>query len=186
MEKKKKAAASNYLCFASFTACIPSAKQPSGGEGKNRLSFSFPDSLAGGGKDRRRQQQTEEQNSESIIDPAASVITRRDGTHCAVIVGTIFGRRGGRAYKLDHVQVYHSICTGRKNSAIIFYRKLRSCVLDPDLQLKNCRNNLCGIRLLGGACGTTVKENFEASELLELTLVRGLIWPRLRAPTSQI
>ncbi|XP_040379862.1 protein MIZU-KUSSEI 1-like [Oryza brachyantha] len=96
MEKKKKAAASNYLCFASFTACIPSAKQPSGGEGKNRLSFSFPDSLAGGGKDRRRQQQTEEQNSESIIDPAASVITRRDGTHCAVIVGTIFGRRGGR------------------------------------------------------------------------------------------
>ncbi|KAF0926860.1 hypothetical protein E2562_027673 [Oryza meyeriana var. granulata] len=92
---KKKAAASNYLCFASFTACISSAKQPSGGDAKNRLSFSFAESLAGG-KDRRRQESTEEQNSESIIDPAASVVTRRDGKHCTVIVGTIFGHRSGR------------------------------------------------------------------------------------------
>uniref|UniRef100_A0A0E0DP97 Protein MIZU-KUSSEI 1 n=1 Tax=Oryza meridionalis TaxID=40149 RepID=A0A0E0DP97_9ORYZ len=93
---KKKTAASKYLCFASFTICIPSAKQPSGGDAKNRLSFSFPESI-NGGKDRRCQQHTEEEHkSESIIDPAASVVTRTDGKHCTIIVGTIFGRRSGR------------------------------------------------------------------------------------------
>ncbi|OEL27941.1 hypothetical protein BAE44_0011040 [Dichanthelium oligosanthes] len=92
----KKSGASNYLCIAPiFNSCLSSGKQPSNDASRNRLSFSFPDSLAGG-KDRRQQQQPEEQNSESIIDPAASVITRKDGRHCTVIVGTIFGRRTGR------------------------------------------------------------------------------------------
>ncbi|KAL6864977.1 hypothetical protein ACP4OV_016128 [Aristida adscensionis] len=97
---KKKSGASNYLCLAPiFNSCV-SGKQPSSNDaGKNRLSFSFPDHLAGG-KDRRQQQPPlpppEEQNSESIIDPAASVIARKDGKHCTVIVGTIFGRRAGR------------------------------------------------------------------------------------------
>nr|CAB3466217.1 unnamed protein product [Digitaria exilis] len=104
---KKKSGASNYLCIAPI---FNSKHQSSidAAAGKNRLSFSFPDNLAGGGgggKDRRQQkpppppqQQTpeEEQNSESIIDPAASIITRKDGRHCTVIVGTIFGRRTGR------------------------------------------------------------------------------------------
>ncbi|CAL4907279.1 unnamed protein product [Urochloa decumbens] len=99
----KKSGASNYLCIAPiFNSCMSSGKQqPSNDAGRNRLSFSFPDSLAGGGKDRRQQQQQpaaqpEEQNSESIIDPAASIITRKDGRHCTAIVGTIFGRRAGR------------------------------------------------------------------------------------------
>ncbi|CAN6338074.1 unnamed protein product [Urochloa humidicola] len=97
---KKKSGASNYLCIAPiFNSCISSGKQQSSNDaGRNRLSFSFPDSLAGGGKDRRQQQQQpqlEEQNSESIIDPAASIITKKDGRHCTVIVGTIFGRRAG-------------------------------------------------------------------------------------------
>ncbi|CAN6333566.1 unnamed protein product [Urochloa humidicola] len=98
----KKSGASNYLCIAPiFSSCISSGKQqPSTDAGRNRLSFSFPDSLVAGGKDRRQQKQQppqpEEQNSESIIDPAASIITRKDGRHCTVIVGTIFGRRAGR------------------------------------------------------------------------------------------
>uniref|UniRef100_A0A0D9XI76 Protein MIZU-KUSSEI 1 n=1 Tax=Leersia perrieri TaxID=77586 RepID=A0A0D9XI76_9ORYZ len=96
---KKKTSASNYLCFAQiFTTCISSGKQPSGGEAKNRLSFSFPESLAGR-KDNRQHTTSEEHNSESIIDPAASVVKRRDDgklqQHCTVIVGTIFGRRSG-------------------------------------------------------------------------------------------
>lgn len=90
---KKKTAASNYLCLAPiFTSCVPSGKQPYGDDAKNRLSFSFPDNLPGG-KDRR---QPEEQHSDSIIDPAASIVTRKDGRHCTVIVGTIFGSRSGR------------------------------------------------------------------------------------------
>ncbi|RCV18333.1 hypothetical protein SETIT_3G292600v2 [Setaria italica] len=94
---KKKSRASNYLCIAPiFSSCVSSGKQPSNDAGRNRLSFSFPDSLAGGSKDQRQQQQPEEQNSESIIDPAASIITRKDGRHCTVIVGTIFGHRTGR------------------------------------------------------------------------------------------
>ncbi|KAF8776633.1 hypothetical protein HU200_003357 [Digitaria exilis] len=107
---KKKSGASNYLCIAPiFNSCLSSSKHQSSidaAAGKNRLSFSFPDNLAGGGgKDRRQQQKPppqqqqtpeEEQNSESIIDPAASIITRKDGRHCTVIVGTIFGRRTGR------------------------------------------------------------------------------------------
>ncbi|RLN29851.1 protein MIZU-KUSSEI 1-like [Panicum miliaceum] len=95
---KKKSGASNYLCIAPiFNSCLSSGKQPSNdATGRNRLSFSFPDSLAGGKTQRQQQQQPEEQNSESIIDPAASIITRKDGRHCTVIVGTIFGRRTGR------------------------------------------------------------------------------------------
>ncbi|XP_062179404.1 protein MIZU-KUSSEI 1-like [Phragmites australis] len=93
---KKKSGASNYMCIAPiFNSCVPSGKQqPSNDAGKNRRTFSFPESLTGG-KD-QRQQQPEEQNSESIIDPAASIITRKDGRHCTVIVGTIFGPRTGR------------------------------------------------------------------------------------------
>ncbi|RLM97989.1 protein MIZU-KUSSEI 1-like [Panicum miliaceum] len=92
---KKKSGTSNYLCIAPiFNSCLSSGKQPSNDAGRNRLSFSFPDSLAGGKT--QRQQQPEEQNSESIIDPAASIITRKDGRHCTVIVGTIIGRRTGR------------------------------------------------------------------------------------------
>ena len=95
--KKKKSGASNYLCIAPiFNSCLSSGKQPSNDAGRNRLSFSFPDSLAGGKTQRQQQQQPEEQNSESIIDPAASIVTRKDGRHCTVIVGTIFGRRAGR------------------------------------------------------------------------------------------
>ena len=98
--KKKKSGASNYLCIAPiFNSCLSSGnKQPSNdAAGRNRLSFSFPDSLAGGKTQRQhQQQQPEEQNSESIIDPAASIVTRKDGRHCTVIVGTIFGRRAGR------------------------------------------------------------------------------------------
>ncbi|PUZ66330.1 hypothetical protein GQ55_3G299200 [Panicum hallii var. hallii] len=94
---KKKSGASNYLCIAPiFNSCLSSGKQPSNDAGRNRLSFSFPDSLAGGKTQRQQQQQPEEQNSESIIDPAASIITRKDGRHCTVIVGTIFGCRTGR------------------------------------------------------------------------------------------
>lgn len=102
MKKKSGASKSNYLCIAPiFNSCLPSSKQSSvDAAGKNRLSFSFPDSsLAGAGKDRRQPPAPapeEEQNSESIIDPAASIITRKDGRHCTVIVGTIFGRRTGR------------------------------------------------------------------------------------------
>ncbi|KAL6624443.1 hypothetical protein ACP70R_031764 [Stipagrostis hirtigluma subsp. patula] len=93
---KKKSGASNFFCIGPiFGSCVSSGKQSSSNDaGKNRLSFSFPESLAGG-KD-RRQQQAEEQNSESIIDPAASIVNRKDGRHCTVIVGTIFGRRTGR------------------------------------------------------------------------------------------
>lgn len=94
--KKNKSGASSYFCI--FNSCVPSGKQhPSNDAGKSRLSFSFPDSLAAAaGKDRQQQPQPEDQNSESIIDPAASVITRKpDGQHCTVIVGTIFGRRTG-------------------------------------------------------------------------------------------
>lgn len=92
--KKNKSGASSYFCI--FNSCVPSGKQhPSNDTGKSRLSFSFPDSLTGG-KD-PQQQPAEEQNSESIIDPAASVITRKpEGQHCTMIVGTIFGRRTGR------------------------------------------------------------------------------------------
>lgn len=100
--KKNKSGASNYLCLAPiFNSCVSSGKQqPSNADAaaRNRLSFSFPE--------RQQQQQQpapaeEEQNSESIIDPAASVIARKEkekdgGKHCAVIVGTIFGRRAGR------------------------------------------------------------------------------------------
>jgi uncharacterized protein (TIGR01570 family) len=100
---KKKSGASNYLCIAPiFSSCVSSGKQqPPNDAGRNRLSLSFPDSLAAGSKDQRQQQQQqqqqlEQQNSESIIDPAASIITRKDGRHCTVIVGTIFGRRTGR------------------------------------------------------------------------------------------
>jgi len=100
---KNKSGASNYLCMAPiFSSCVSSCKQqPSSDAARSRLSFSFPE--------RRQQQQqlqpaaaTEEQsNSESIIDPAASVIARKEkqkdgGKHCTVIVGTIFGRRAGR------------------------------------------------------------------------------------------
>ncbi|XP_066369203.1 protein MIZU-KUSSEI 1-like [Miscanthus floridulus] len=98
---KNKSGASNYLCMAPiFSSCVSSGKQqPSSDAARSHLSFSFPE---------RRQQQlqpaaaTEEQsNSESIIDPAASVIARKEkqkdgGKHCTVIVGTIFGRRAGR------------------------------------------------------------------------------------------
>ena len=94
--KKKKTAASNYLCLAPiFAACVPSAKQQSGAgdAARNRLSFSFTDKNHAG-----RQQPEEHQYSDSIIDPAASIMAKKDGRqqHCAVIVGTIFGSRGGR------------------------------------------------------------------------------------------
>jgi hypothetical protein len=87
----KKSGASNFLCFNSW---VPSGKQqPSNDAGKSRLSFSFQD----GSKNRRPQQQQRlEESSESIIDPAASIITRKDGRHCTRIVGTIFGCRTGR------------------------------------------------------------------------------------------
>ncbi|KAK3138972.1 hypothetical protein QOZ80_5AG0375990 [Eleusine coracana subsp. coracana] len=95
--KKNKSGASSYFCIGPiFRSCVPSSgnkQHPS----NDRLSFSFPDSISAGNKDRQQQQQQpEEQNSESIIDPAASVITRKDdGRHCTVIVGTIFGHRTG-------------------------------------------------------------------------------------------
>ncbi|CAM0957235.1 unnamed protein product [Alopecurus aequalis] len=98
MEKKKKTAASNYLCLAPiFAACVPSVKQKSGADdaARNRLSFSFTDKNHAVGKDRREQPE-EHQFSESIIDPAASIVAKKDGRqHCAIIVGTIFGSRGG-------------------------------------------------------------------------------------------
>jgi uncharacterized protein (TIGR01570 family) len=86
----KKSVASNFL---SFNSCVPSGKlHPSNDDGKNRLSFSLQD----GSKNRCPQQQQQLENSESIIDPAASIITRKDGGHCTRIVGTIFGYRTGR------------------------------------------------------------------------------------------
>ena len=94
---KNKSGASNYLCMAPiFSSCVSSGKQQSASDAaRSRLSFSFQE---------RRQQPAaaeEQSNSESIIDPAASVIARKEkqkdgGKHCTVIVGTIFGRRAGR------------------------------------------------------------------------------------------
>ena len=73
--KKKKSGASNYLCIAPiFNSCLSSGnKQPSNdAAGRNRLSFSFPDSLAGGKTQRQQQQQQpEEQNS---IEAAGSMM----------------------------------------------------------------------------------------------------------------
>ncbi|KAE8794777.1 protein MIZU-KUSSEI 1-like [Hordeum vulgare] len=91
MEKKKKNNKTTTGCFAPiFAACVPSVKQQPGGGGADdaatsRLSFSFAD----------------QNQPESIIDPAASVVARKDGRqqqqqHCTVIVGTIFGSRSGR------------------------------------------------------------------------------------------
>ncbi|KQK19617.1 protein MIZU-KUSSEI 1-like [Brachypodium distachyon] len=91
---KKNTSASNYLCLAPiFSSCIPSGKQQSGDDAaKNRLSFSFTDNRAG----RKDPWQPEEHLSDSIIDPAASIITKKDGRPCTIIVGTIFGSRSGR------------------------------------------------------------------------------------------
>jgi uncharacterized protein (TIGR01570 family) len=96
---KNKSGASNYLCVAPiFSSCVSSGKQQSNADAaRSRLSFSFPER-----QQQQKQQPAEEQsNSESIIDPAASVIARKEkqkdgGKHCTVIVGTIFGRRAGR------------------------------------------------------------------------------------------
>jgi uncharacterized protein (TIGR01570 family) len=98
-KKKNKSEASNYLCMAPiFSACVPSGKQqPSSDAARNnRLSFSFPER-----QQKQQQPSAEQSNSESIIDPAASVIAKKEkqkdgGEHCTVIVGTIFGRRAGR------------------------------------------------------------------------------------------
>jgi uncharacterized protein (TIGR01570 family) len=99
--EKKKPAASNYLCLAPiFAACVPSAKQQSGADdaARNRLSFSFTNKNHAVGKDGRQHPEPEEhQYSDSIIDPAASIVAKKDARqHCAIIVGTIFGSRGGR------------------------------------------------------------------------------------------
>ncbi|KAJ1256328.1 hypothetical protein BS78_K047400 [Paspalum vaginatum] len=116
MEKKKKrsssssGASSSYLCIAPiFSACVPKQSSSNDAAGRNnRLSFSF---FPGGGGNAKQQPPAELEdpnNSESIIDPAASVIARKDNKgnkdgkqqdgrqqHCGVIVGTIFGRRTG-------------------------------------------------------------------------------------------
>ncbi|GJN14179.1 hypothetical protein PR202_gb00968 [Eleusine coracana subsp. coracana] len=97
MMKKNKSGGSSYFCIGPiFSSCVPSSSGNTKQHPSNdRLSFSFPDSISAGNKD-RQQQPDQEQNSESIIDPAASVITRKDeGRHCTVIVGTIFGHRTG-------------------------------------------------------------------------------------------
>ncbi|KAM0929261.1 hypothetical protein ACQ4PT_001754 [Festuca glaucescens] len=98
---EKKTAASNYLCLAPiFAACVPSVKQQSGADdaARNRLSFSFTNKNHAVGKDGRQHPEPEEhQYSDSIIDPAASIVAKKDARqHCAIIVGTIFGSRGGR------------------------------------------------------------------------------------------
>ncbi|KAF6986208.1 hypothetical protein CFC21_003995 [Triticum aestivum] len=89
MKKKEKKKTTGCLAPI-FAACVPSARQQPGGDddaARSRLSFSF----------------AEQNQPESIIDPAASVVARKDGRHqqqqpqhCAVIVGTIFGSRSGR------------------------------------------------------------------------------------------
>ncbi|KAF6991820.1 hypothetical protein CFC21_008869 [Triticum aestivum] len=87
MKKKEKKKTTGCLAPI-FAACVPSARQQPGGAdddaARSRLSFSF----------------AEQNQPESIIDPAASVVARKDGRqqqqHCAVIVGTIFGSRSGR------------------------------------------------------------------------------------------
>uniref|UniRef100_A0ACD5TPL1 Uncharacterized protein n=1 Tax=Avena sativa TaxID=4498 RepID=A0ACD5TPL1_AVESA len=97
--EKKNTSASNYLCLAPiFAACVPSVKQQSGADdaARNRLSFSFMDKNQAVKKDDGREHQEEHQLSESIIDPAASIVAKKDARqHCAIIVGTIFGSRGG-------------------------------------------------------------------------------------------
>ncbi|WVZ88102.1 hypothetical protein U9M48_034655 [Paspalum notatum var. saurae] len=103
MEKKKRSSSSSgsYLCIAPiFSACVPSKQSSSSTDAagrNNRLSFSF--FPGGGGGNAKQQPPAEDPNSESIIDPAASVIARKDkdakDKHCGVIVGTIFGRRTG-------------------------------------------------------------------------------------------
>jgi uncharacterized protein (TIGR01570 family) len=85
------------MCLAPiFAACVPSAKQQSGGAddaARNRLSFAFTDKNQAVGKEPPE----ENQFSDSIIDPAASIVARKDARqHCAIIVGTIFGSRTGR------------------------------------------------------------------------------------------